>query len=158
MDILEHFRRARRMETVPQGTTLFRTGDAADFMYVLMEGQANIMVGRTIVEIAGPGSLLGEMALVDRQPRSATVVTRTRCRVVPIDPDHFDLLIHEAPAFGRHVMRVMVERLRRMNENLGATQPIGGVNVRVTANTSRSLEEAAEHSSRGASPSQARPS
>jgi hypothetical protein len=40
MDILEHFRHARRMEAVPQGTTLFRTGDAADFMYVLMEGQA----------------------------------------------------------------------------------------------------------------------
>ena len=158
MDVLEHFRHARRIETVPQGTTLFRTGDAAEFMFVLMEGQANIMVGRTIVEIAGPGSLLGEMALVDRAPRSATVVTRTRCTLVTIDPDHFDLLIHEAPAFGRHVMKVMADRLRRMNENLGATQPIGGVNVRVTANTSRTMEETAEHSGRAAPRGEARPS
>ena len=55
-------------------------------------------------------------------------------------------------------MRVMAERLRRMNENLGATQPIGGVNVRVTANTSRTMEETAEHSGRAASRGEARPS
>ncbi len=146
------------METVPQGTTLFNAGDIADFMYVLMEGQANIMVGRTIVEVAGPGSLLGEMALVDRQPRSATVVTRSPCRLVAIDPEHFDLLVQEAPAFARHVLQVMARRLRRMNENLSATQPIGGVNVRVTANTSRSMEEAADQSSRAASRGEVRPS
>jgi CRP/FNR family transcriptional regulator, cyclic AMP receptor protein len=146
MDVLQHFRHARRIESIPQGATLFKAGDAPDFMYVLMEGQANVMVGRIIVEIAGPGSLIGEMALVDRAPRSATVVARTLCRVVPIDPAHFNLLIHETPAFGRHVMAVMAGRLRRMNENLNATQAIGGVNIRVIANTSRSLEEADERS------------
>lgn len=148
MDVLQHFRHARRIATIPQGTTLFKAGDAADVMYVLMEGQANVMVGRIIVEIAGPGSLIGEMALVDRAPRSATVVARTLCRVVPVDPGHFDLLIHETPAFGRHVMAVMAGRLRRMNENLNATQAIEGVNVRVIANTSRLREEADERSAR----------
>jgi CRP-like cAMP-binding protein len=149
MNVLEHFRHARRVETVPEGTTLFKAGDLPDYMYVLLEGQANIMVGRTIVEIAGPGALLGEMALIDGAPRSATVVTRSRCKVVPVDPGHFDLLVCESPAFGRHVMRVMAQRMRRMNDNLAATQPIEGVNVRVTANTSRSMEEAGERFARG---------
>jgi CRP/FNR family transcriptional regulator, cyclic AMP receptor protein len=50
-----------------------------------MEGQANILVGNTIVEVATRGTLLGEIALIDGEPRSATVVARTECRVVPID-------------------------------------------------------------------------
>ena len=47
-------------------------------------------------------------------------------------------------------MRVMAARLRRMNENLDVTQPIGGVNVRVVANTSRSMEQAEERAGRRA--------
>jgi hypothetical protein len=43
----------------------------------------------------------------------------------------------------------MAQRMRRMNDNLAATQPIEGVNVRVTANTSRSMEEAGERFARG---------
>jgi CRP-like cAMP-binding protein len=58
------------------------------------------------------------MALVDRSPRSATVLTRTACRLVAIDCEHFDLLVRETPAFARHVMRIMAQRLRRMNERL----------------------------------------
>jgi CRP/FNR family cyclic AMP-dependent transcriptional regulator len=140
-DVLEHFRNARVTKTLPAGTVIFRAGDPPDFLYILMEGQANIMVGNAIVEIAARGALLGEMALIDGKPRTATVVTRTICKVVPIDTAHFDLLVHETPAFSRYVMNAMAERMRRMNNNLRATQPIGGVNARVTANTALSMEE-----------------
>jgi len=58
------------------------------------------------------------------------------------------VLVQKTPAFGRHVMRVIANRLRRMNDNLAATQPIEGVNVRVTANTSRSMAEAGERPAR----------
>ena len=129
------------MLSLPLGIEIFKAGDPGEVMYVVMEGHANILVGKTIVEIAGPGSLLGEMALVDQKPRSATVVTRTRCKLVPIGVAEFDLLVQETPAFSRYVLKVVVERLRRMNENLGAVQRLDGVNVRITANTSRSMEE-----------------
>ncbi len=142
-DVIEHFRQAAKVVNLPAGVELFRSGDPGEVMYVVMEGYANILVGSTIVEIAAPGSLLGEMALVDRGPRSATVVTRTRCRLVPIGVAEFDLLVQETPAFSRYVLKAVVERLRRMNENLGAVQKLAGVNVRVTANTSRSMEESA---------------
>ena len=142
-DVIEHFRQAAKVVSLPAGVELFRSGDPGEVMYVVMEGYANILVGSTIVEIAGPGSLLGEMALVDQKPRSATVVTRTRSRLVPIGVAEFDLLVHETPAFSRYVLKAVVERLRRMNENLGAVQRLEGVNVRVTANTSRSMEESA---------------
>jgi len=140
-DVIEHFRRAAKVLDLPGGVELFKAGDPGDVMYVVMAGYANVLVGTTIVEIAAPGSLLGEMALVDGQPRSASVVTRTACRLVPIGVAEFDLLVQETPAFSRYVLRVVTERLRRMNENLSATRTLDGVNVRVTANTSRAMEE-----------------
>lgn len=141
LDVVEHFRDARVIKALPAGTTLFRAGDQPDFLYILVEGQANILVGSTIVEVAARGALLGEMALIDGKPRSATVVARTACKVVPIDVAHFDLLVQETPAFSRYVMNAMVERMRRMNSNLQATQTIAGVNARLIANTSLAMEE-----------------
>jgi class 3 adenylate cyclase/CRP-like cAMP-binding protein len=119
MNVLEHFRKPTKVLTLAPGTVLFRAGDAADAMYVLLEGSADILVGSTVVEVAEPGSLLGELALVDAAERSAGVVARTECQVVRITVAEFDLLVREAPAFSRVVMKLMAERLRRMNENLG---------------------------------------
>jgi CRP-like cAMP-binding protein len=141
VDILEYFRDAPSTRTVPMGTALFRAGDSPDFVYILIAGQANIMVGSTIVEIAVRGSLLGEMALLDGKPRSASVVTRTECTLVPIDAAQFDALIRSMPAFSRYVMNAMAGRMRRMNDNLRAAQSIEGVSARVIANTSLSMEE-----------------
>ena len=119
MNVLEHFRKARKVLSLAPGAVLFQPGQAADAMYVLLEGSMDILVGAMHVETAEPGSLLGELAMVDAGQRSATVVARTECRVVPISVTEFDLLVRETPAFSRQVMKVMAERLRRMNENLG---------------------------------------
>ena len=140
MNVIEHFKNARAVHTLPAGTVIFRSGEKGDVMFLLLEGSANVLIGETVVEIAEAGTLLGEMALVDSKERSATVVTRTQCRMVRIGIAEFDLLVHETPAFSRYVMKIMAERLRRMNENLSATQRISGVHTRVTTRTSRSLE------------------
>ena len=142
-DVIEHFQRATKVLKLPAGVELFKAGDPGDVMYVVMAGYASILVGSTIVEIAAPGSLLGEMALVDRKPRSATVITRTACRLVPIGIAEFDLLVQETPAFSRYVLTQVTERLRRMNENLSATQTLDGVKVRVTAKASLAMEDRA---------------
>jgi CRP/FNR family cyclic AMP-dependent transcriptional regulator len=141
VDVLEHFRDAPGIKAVPAGVTLFRAGDAADFVYILIDGQANLLVGKTIVEVAVRGNLLGEVALIDGAPRSATVVTRTQCRVLPIDASEFERLVRDLPGFSHYVMNAMAERMRRMNDNLRAAQTVDGVNARVTTNTSLSMEE-----------------
>ena len=119
MNLVQYFRNARNILSVPAGRELFHEGDAADVMYVLMEGMADILVGDIQVELATPGTLFGEMALVDNSMRSATVICRTPCRLVTIDQRQFDLVVKELPAFGRQVMSLMAERLRRMNERVG---------------------------------------
>jgi CRP-like cAMP-binding protein len=118
MDVLAHFQNARNLISLQSGLVLFSEGEAGKSMYVLMEGSAAICVAGEVIEVAGPGSLLGEMALVNSSVRSATVITRSDCRVIAIDRMQFDALVRESPQFARHVMSVMADRLRRMNERL----------------------------------------
>lgn len=118
MDLVTHFRYARKTVTLPGGAVLFGEGDPGTAMYVLLEGSASVLARGTSLEILAPGSLVGELSLLDGSPRSATVLTRTPCRFVAIEPAQFDLLIRETPAFARHVMQVLAERLRRMNARL----------------------------------------
>lgn len=141
VQVLEHFRNAPAIKTVPAGVTLFKAGDAADFVYILIDGQANLLVGKTVVEVAVRGNLLGEVALIDGKPRSATVVTRTQCQVLPLDAAQFHALMRDLPGFSDYVMNAMAERMRRMNDNLRAAQTVEGVDARVTTNTSLSMEE-----------------
>jgi CRP-like cAMP-binding protein len=57
--------------------------------------------------------MFGEMALIDREPRSATAVAETDCELVVIDKRRFWFLVQETPYFAEIVMRVMADRLRR---------------------------------------------
>jgi CRP/FNR family transcriptional regulator, cyclic AMP receptor protein len=128
VDLLTHFQGARNVVSVPAGGVLFAEGDPATNMYILLEGQADICVGGDVVESALPPALLGEMALIDRSTRSATVVSRGNCKLVSIDTKQFDLLVRESPEFARQVMSVMANRLRAMNERL--REAIGELSVR----------------------------
>ena len=118
MDIVAHFRNARNLINLQAGLVLFNEGEAGQSMYVLMEGSAAICVGGEVIEVASPGALLGEMALVNSSVRSATVITRSDCRVISINRSQFDALVRESPEFARHVMTVMADRLRHMNEKV----------------------------------------
>ncbi len=131
MNLIEHFQNARDTVSLAPGQTLFSEGQRAEAMYVLLEGTASVLLGETPVELAEPGALLGEMALIDDSKRSATVVARSECRLVSINARQFDLLIREEPAFARQVMKAMAERLRRMNARL--TEAFGELSVHVAS-------------------------
>jgi len=118
VDIVAHFQNARNLINLQSGLVLFSEGEPGQTMYVLMQGSAAICVGGEVIEVASPGALLGEMALVNSSLRSATVITRSDCRVISINRSQFDALVRESPAFARHVMTVMADRLRHMNEKL----------------------------------------
>ena len=83
------------------GQTLFREGETGDCMYVLLEGSADVFVGEVLVESATPGALLGEMALVDSSPRTATVVATMPARLARIDERRFHFLVQQDALF-RH--------------------------------------------------------
>ena len=122
MDFIDLFRNSRKIRKIASGQTLFYQGDVGTEMFVLLEGSADILVGKTIVEIVRPGGIVGEMALIDDERRSATVVTRTACELVALSTVDFDRLLHERPDFARYVLKTVVHRLRRMNQGLVAAE------------------------------------
>lgn len=75
---------------------------------------------RRFLDSLGPGGVFGEMALIDKSPRTATVRARSDCRVVPIDEARFMNHVHRTPFFAIQVMRIMNERLRRRMVEAGA--------------------------------------
>lgn len=121
------FRHDARIHYLDEGAFLFREGELADGnMYVLVSGQMSISVGDVVVEHAGAGAIVGEMALVEqRETRSATVKADTRCGLAVIDEKRFHYLITEAPTFAIEVMRVMANRLRKVDQTLLYNGSIG---------------------------------
>jgi CRP-like cAMP-binding protein len=97
---------------VPAGGYLFHEGDEPDFLYILLSGQARILVGKREVEVFGPGRIVGEAALIESAPRMASVQAQTACEFAGIDESRFRFLIAETPGFALEVMRTMTERLR----------------------------------------------
>ena len=118
MDVVTRFRHSPNVFRLAAGKTLFKEGESAEVMYVLLEGKVDVVVGGTVVESAEAGTVLGEMAVIDRSPRSATAIARTPCRLVSVTATQFDALVHETPEFARLVMQVLSGRLRRMNQRL----------------------------------------
>lgn len=96
------------------GQVIFNEGDTGDRMYAVIEGTVDIVKGGKVIDSAGPDHIIGEMALIDHAPRSASAVARTPCKLVPVDQKRFTFLVQQTPYFSIQVMRVMADRLRRL--------------------------------------------
>ena len=110
--LFDHSSRKRSFEA---GQPVFAEGEEGDTMYAVIEGEVDILVDGRLVETTGPGGLIGEMALIDSGPRSATATARTDAVLVPVDAKQFLFLVQEHPTFALAVMQVMSSRLRRMD-------------------------------------------
>ncbi|NNM81038.1 MAG: cyclic nucleotide-binding domain-containing protein [Burkholderiales bacterium] len=122
MNLTELFKHETDLLQIAEGSFIYEAGDPGDRMYVLMAGEAQIVVGNTVVERATPGSLFGELALVDGSARSASVIAVTDCKVLPIDVKRFQFLVQQTPNFALHVMKVIAERLHNMDKRLLESQ------------------------------------
>ena len=113
MDLRALFDDSRHIQEFPAGTTIFSEGTSGDVLYVILDGEIEVLVRNELIDILGPGEILGEMALIDSNARSATAVTRTACRLAVVDEERFLFMVQETPFFAIHVMRVLVQRLRK---------------------------------------------
>jgi CRP-like cAMP-binding protein len=97
------------------GQTLFEQGEPGRDMYIVRTGFVLLRVGGSEVEQVARGGLLGEMALIDPAPRSASAVAGENCSVVAITEGAFHALVKQVPGFALEVMRSMARRLRQSN-------------------------------------------
>ena len=113
------FKNAETFEIYAAGAVIFAPGTPGACMYAVKAGRLAIKVNDVTVEIVEEGGVVGEMALLDQAPRSATVVALTDCELVPIDQRRFLFMIQQTPFFAIEVMRILAKRLRAMNERVG---------------------------------------
>jgi CRP/FNR family transcriptional regulator, cyclic AMP receptor protein len=103
------------LKRIRPGEHLFSAGDAGDQMFLILEGKVDVVVGEKTVSTVGLHGIVGEMALVDREPRSATAIAREAGEVAVIDRATFLELVREQPSFALYIMGVLAKRLRHMN-------------------------------------------
>lgn len=115
MDLRSLFARSDNAQEFQANSTIFAEGTPGDAMYVVLDGEVELRVRGEVLEVAGPGDIVGEMALIDAKPRSATARAISDCRLASVDERRFLYMVHETPLFALHVMRVLADRLRRMN-------------------------------------------
>jgi CRP/FNR family cyclic AMP-dependent transcriptional regulator len=122
MNLLNLFRHETDTVNFDYGQTILSPEQRNKVMYVLIEGEAEISVAGTVVEIAMPGALLNELALIEDAPGNAFVIARSSCRLVTIDERRFSFLVQQTPNFALYVMKALTDRLRAMNARLISNQ------------------------------------
>ncbi|HEY4688954.1 MAG TPA: cyclic nucleotide-binding domain-containing protein [Anaerolineae bacterium] len=114
MATIDLFRNTRDYAAFEAGQIIFERGQPGDVMYAVIDGEVEILLGERVIDAALPGSIIGEMALIDSGSRSATARAKTACKLVPISEKRFMFLVQQTPYFAIQVMRILADRLRRL--------------------------------------------
>jgi CRP-like cAMP-binding protein len=112
MNVPGVFRHAKTVRDVPAGTVIFEEGSLGTEMFGVVEGEVELRRSTGEVRRLGPEDTFGEMALIDRSPRSGTVVALSDTKLAVIDRPTFLFLVQETPTFALQVMTSLAERLR----------------------------------------------
>jgi CRP-like cAMP-binding protein len=112
--------------TLREGEVLFREGDRGDTLYIIKTGWVKIVRynerGEELeLNQNGPGDVVGEMALIDQAPRSATVIALSPVEMVQLKYEDFIDVITENPPLALELIRTLSSRLRFANAYLGQT-------------------------------------
>lgn len=110
--------------TFAKDQTVFRQGDMGDAAYIVLDGQADVLIGtpsgsRKVATI-GKHSILGEIAVLCDVPRTATVVAVDKLVTLKISKDLFLRMVTEFPQMAVEIMRELARRLDRTNQQLQA--------------------------------------
>jgi hypothetical protein len=91
---------------------VFEQGDDGDAFYMVVRGSVIVSRGATKLATLGPREGFGEMSILDRETRSATITAAEDTTLLSLDRDSFDRIIEQNPVVARGVYRVLTERLR----------------------------------------------
>ncbi|MGH9293900.1 MAG: cyclic nucleotide-binding domain-containing protein [Acidimicrobiales bacterium] len=105
---------ARKAEarSLAVGTVVCDEGDVGQELYVILSGRAEVLRSGRRVAVLGPGDHFGELALLDRLPRSASVRATSNLELLVIAQADFNSLLKDSPALTRKLLAATVARLR----------------------------------------------
>ena len=110
--------KARETQMV-KGEILFREGDSGQEMYIVLRGMVKVFRGNRVIDIVKPGDYLGEMAIIENQPRSASVAAMEDSLLLLVPLAVFQEYFSRQPKSLVAMMRTLSQRVRRDLEILG---------------------------------------
>jgi CRP-like cAMP-binding protein len=113
---LKYVDRAATQTEYGAGQVLCTEGAVGRELIMIIDGEAEVQRGGTVVTTVGPGDFIGEMSLLDGGPRSATVTATTDVKALVLPTREFWQVLDEVPALAHRLLRTLAERLRAMDE------------------------------------------
>lgn len=104
--------RHAQIATLPADVELVRQGEPGDALFVVLDGKAAVRQDNIVLREVGPGACFGELAVIDGDPRSATVVAQTDVTVAVIGTRMFRTLLREMPDLAEQLLIAMAAQLR----------------------------------------------
>ena len=100
------------------GQIIIRQGEVGNNMYVIQDGQVEVVLEtgdqEIQLDIHGPGAFFGEMAIFDRDVRSATVRALGEVRILTVDKKNLMRRVHEDPSLAFRLVETMSQRIREL--------------------------------------------
>ena len=118
---LQIISRHMQVVAVAQGAVLMREGESGDAFYIVLEGSATVDRGGHIVGGVWVGDYVGELALLDPAPRSATVRAATPLLLGVLDARAFAAIVRDVPALSNKLLKALARRLRSRDNQATVT-------------------------------------
>ncbi len=111
------------VRSFPKNAVIINEGDVSNSLYVILEGRVKVFVSddsskEVILNIQGPGEYFGELALIDDTPRSASVMTTEKSRLVLVTRQAFERCLTENPSLSVKLIRTLAKRIRSLTVNV----------------------------------------
>lgn len=122
--LMSHFMQVYRAEP---GVEIIHEGEAGDFMMLVIEGRIEVFKqdrwnAPRLIAMIEPGQTLGEMSMIDGEPRFATCVSSERCMIAVLTRENLARIILEQPVLGAKILMELVlmlsQRLRQTSKKL----------------------------------------
>jgi CRP-like cAMP-binding protein len=112
---LQRLARAGDELDVPAGRKLVDQGATGREAFFILEGGATVRRGNRKIASLGPGDCFGELALLDHQPRTASVITDSPTKVYVLDSRHFEGVLDDIPGLARRLLAQLASRVRDLD-------------------------------------------
>jgi len=108
----------------PKNAVVLTEGEMGDSLYMIQSGKVKVFIGdqegrEMILKILGPGDFFGEMSMIDKQPRSASVTTLEASVFLVLSHSAFEKCVEKVPRVANMVMRVLATRVREADRKIG---------------------------------------
>ena len=122
---LEQIADIAQEQLFPSLSILCREGDPGNTLFIIVHGLVDVIMAaerrEMVIAERGPGEFVGEMAILESMPRSATLRARGEVRVLVIDGHSFNTIMMDRPEVAISVLRHMSGRVREFSERVGAS-------------------------------------